>query len=187
MEYHPLLVTKMIDYFYTRDYKVDDLDFSASSFKQLTESFIDNSDFCEEDISDISTLLGPLPFHMMMYLLAHSMEISGLKLLAKYHVTRSLVDNITPESFSLYISTIYNTYNLSVGPGHELRDIAVQATIDHRADLRRNVHGNHMVLGNDLLDDIPEFTRDVLIAIMDQGKEVDRGITVSEPPCWGTW
>ncbi|QKX63801.1 uncharacterized protein TRUGW13939_10972 [Talaromyces rugulosus] len=171
----------MIDYFYTRDYMVDDLDFSAASFKQLTESFIE--DFCS--VLETSTGLGPLPFHMMMYLLAHRMEISGLKLLAKDRVTRFLIDNMTLDIFPWSISAIYNTYNMNGDPVHELRDIAVQGTIDHRADLRR---GNPMVLGNDLLDDMPEFTRDVLIAMMDREMEGDQGMTVYySPSCWGTW
>lgn len=169
MKYNPLLVTKMIDYFYTRDYKLHDLDISTSSFKELIENYIDDFPF-EVGLEScyLATLLGPLAFHMMMYSLADCMGISGLKLLAKDHSTRSLVDNMTPEGFSLSINVIYS---LTTASTYQLRDIAAQATIDSRVDLRWNHDGKQMALGNDLMDDVPEFARDVLVAIMDRDVE----------------
>lgn len=107
----------------------------------------------------------PLSFHILMYSLADRMFIQGLKVLSEQRVEQGLVQQLVSDSFPQAIQEIY----LSTPPHDRgLRDVAVRVTIAHLTTLRISIDTSSMVLQNSFLESHPQFSKDLLVAIMDK-------------------
>lgn len=146
----------------------------------MARGYADNVDASHwhRHVPVMDTPLSCLLFHTIMYGFAHRLEIQGLKTLAKDHFQCSLVETMPRNLLPISISMVYN-------PGcnfhEELQKIVVKATIDHMAKLRSTEGNRRMILDNELLDDIPEFAHDLLVAMM------ERNVRMSEPEATFSW
>lgn len=107
----------------------------------------------------------PLLFHILMYSLADRMLIKGLKVLSQQNVERELVQRLDANSFPQAIREIY----LSTPENDRgLRDSAIKITMDHLTSLRSQEEVNPTALENELLKSTPQFSYDLLVAIMNK-------------------
>jgi hypothetical protein len=164
----------MIEYLYTLDYQVEDVvDFAA---EETTEQGTSPEGFSgdvqgnaivetHEPASASASTYDPLLFHILMYALADRLFIHGLKFLSKQNVEKELVRRLDAASYPLAILEIYNTT-----PKQErgLRDLALIITMDHMTELRTGEETTPVAFDNSLLDKVPEFSKDLLVAIMNK-------------------
>ncbi|OXV07290.1 hypothetical protein Egran_04945 [Elaphomyces granulatus] len=166
----PLLVEKMLEYLYTLDYTVCD---------QLNPVTEDSTKPCPiqpkpADTDDNLTIVttdgassdyDTLSFHILMYSLADRLFIRGLKALAKVNVVRELEQRLNAECFPSAVTDIYNST-----PPHDrgLRDIAVDTTLSHLAELRRKDESGQAALPNSLLKQIPDYTYDLSVSMINK-------------------
>lgn len=194
----PALVKQMINYFYTLDYYVDIGDSSSDQPHTGEESLMLDSELetfvndeavpyrpSEKEMGIGNTcgldkvpeaseaVWGPLSFHILMYALADRMFIEGLKTLSRNKVERELRQRLDPNSFPAAISEIYNS---TPAADRGLRDLAVRMTMDHLTELRLENPASPSALHNGLLQSVPQYSYDLLVASIDR--------TVSE---WGLY
>lgn len=182
MNEEPALIKQMIKYLYTLDYEADT--YIAPS--EGDESIIAHSSGLEEEIpstlpegempqsdlngvSDVSRGPSPIPdplsFHILMYTLADRLFIQGLKALSKQNVERELVERLDANSFPLAVIEIYNS---TPQKDRGLRDLAVKITMDHLTTLRNAGESGPAAFQNDLLQSVPQFSYDLLVAIVNK-------------------
>ncbi|OJD16608.1 hypothetical protein AJ78_03248 [Emergomyces pasteurianus Ep9510] len=106
-----------------------------------------------------------LSFHVLMYSLAERLFIHGLKHLSKQNVERELNQHVEGDTFLATILEIYKTT-----PEHDraLRNLIVDMTIKHLTPLRRGDNRLTSSLESDIITQAPEFSRELLIALMDR-------------------
>lgn len=119
----------------------------------------------------------PLSFHILMYSLADRLFIDGLKVLAVEYVEHELVQRLDASSFPPAISEIY----LSTPPHDRgLRDLAIRITMKHMATLRNSTETTTAALQNSLLESVPQYSHDLLVAMINRSMAVwNRGNTIN--------
>jgi hypothetical protein len=193
----PTLVNKMIEYFYTLDYQVDTYITPSdgcinTNYSGLQENE-DNPPFQPEGRTSQSNLDGatdlpeesasvfdPLSFHILMYSLADRLFIHGLKALSKQNVERELVRRLDANSFPQAIIEIYNSTPES---DRGLRDLVVKITMDHLTALRSSEGSKAAAFQNNLLKSVPQFSYDLLVAIMNKSVSIWNG----DDFIWKNW
>ncbi|KAL1979019.1 hypothetical protein VTN96DRAFT_7362 [Rasamsonia emersonii] len=102
----------------------------------------------------------PLFFHMWMYALADRPLIDGIKVLAKRYFHETFLHRLDYGSFCRAVEEVY----CSTPPDERgLRDLVVNVTLDHLTTLR-----NSRALSDYLLKQIPDFARDLCIAMINK-------------------
>lgn len=172
---HPALVSQMVNYFYTLDYQVaignTMSDCPPACGETPRKILNDAQDKVQESAkqlggdSEISATWDPLSFHILMYSLADRMLIEGLKDLSRCKVERELHQRLDAASFSGAVLEIYTT-TPAVDRG--LRDVAVKLTMEHLTELRTGRKDAVAALQNCLLESVPQFCHDLLVAILDK-------------------
>lgn len=110
-----------------------------------------------------------LSFHILMYSLADRLFIEGPKALAMEYVEHELVQRLEASSFPEAVSEIY----LSTPPHDRgLCDLAIRTTMDHMTTLRNSNESTAAVLQNSLLEGLPQYSHDLLVAILDRSMAV---------------
>ncbi|KAL8915450.1 MAG: hypothetical protein Q9171_000014 [Xanthocarpia ochracea] len=154
-EENPVVIAKLIDYFYGFDYddRVSDCDLNDSGDNSEDNSEDNNEDNSEDNSEDNNhdnsgvnntdsnednqkqpTLQDQkLAFNALMYVAGDKYDISGLKLLAKAKFSAALVDGWDKEDLSEIIRFIY-TNTLSSDRG--LRECLMPILIQHKRFLR---------------------------------------------------
>ncbi|PKY03214.1 hypothetical protein P168DRAFT_282969 [Aspergillus campestris IBT 28561] len=187
----PALVKMMIEYLYTLDYDVEPTassDNCISHEDTVTETselpiISENTNLPSEtererspaNITEPFGSLNPsinpiakynaLSFHILMYSLADRLFIDGLKALATEYVELELVQQLDANSFPKAISEIY----LSTPPHDRgLRDLAIRTTMKHMTTLRNSTETTTAALQNSLLESLPQYSHDLLVAIIDR-------------------
>lgn len=114
-------------------------------------------------VSDHIPPYDPLSFHILIYSLADRLFIHGRKELSKQKVERELLQRLDVNSFSRAVIEVYKST-----PPHErgLRDLAVKITMDHMTELRTRRESVPAALEDRLLEQVPQFTYDLLVAMM---------------------
>lgn len=178
---------QMIEYFYTLDYEVESdvlsdncishKDTVAESSEQpvTSENAIPTSETeIEGSLTNVTESLGPqnpdaLSFHISMYALADRLLIEGLKALSKENVEHDLVQQLGAGCFPKAITEIYHST-----PTHDrgLRDLAIKTTMNHLTTLRTSDETAAAALNNNLLESLPQYSYDLLIAMMDRSVAV---------------
>ncbi|KAL4778453.1 hypothetical protein BJX76DRAFT_352603 [Aspergillus varians] len=196
----PILVKKMIEYLYTLEYQVESHSASSDDSIIHTNTVAEPSempDILEKEILpdepetpfNITEPYGPqeppvnqapaydpLSFHILMYSLADRLFIEGLKALSKENVEHELVRRLDASSFPEAILEIYRST-----PTHDrgLRDLAVKTTMNHLTALRASDELTTVVLQNSLLESLPQFSYDLLLAMMDESVSVwNQGLAI---------
>ncbi|CAG8939374.1 unnamed protein product [Penicillium salamii] len=193
----PALVRGMIEYLYTSDYRTGTFPLTPNGHTSSNTPFTDASEADDifaneharsqqlqgEEAKDSASQLGdakeypqaavdPLSFHILMYSLADRMFIEGLKdkssQKAEQELDRQLVGK--PDLNPL-LRAIMEIYNSTPAHARGLRDIAVRVTMDHMAMLDGYSRVKEF-LKNGLLDPVPQFGFDLLVAIVDKNSQV---------------
>ncbi|CAG8175885.1 unnamed protein product [Penicillium salamii] len=190
----PALVRGMIEYLYTSDYRMVTLSLTPNGHTSSNTPLPDASEaddivadehaLCQqlqgEEAKDSASQLGdakeypqaavdPLSFHILMYSLADRMFIEGLKdqssRKAEQELNQQLIEKVDQCLLPRAIVEIYSSTPAGV---RGLRDIAVRVTMARLAKLNRmGCSGLGEILKNGLLDPVPQFCFDLLVAIMD--------------------
>ncbi|CAG8175834.1 unnamed protein product [Penicillium salamii] len=149
-EEEPSLVQKMVEYLYTSNYIMDG-----------RSSVPDGTDSSENPLA----VFDDLSFHISMYSLADRMFISGLKALSSQKTEKEFLERLDASSFPRAIKEMYTST-----PEHVqgLRKIAVKVTMDHLKMLRSRDEGITKIFKNSLLQSVPQFCFDLLVALMDK-------------------
>jgi hypothetical protein len=177
----------MIDYLYSLDYQVKDClsesvhdilmeaptvndaesIMTATSNPQTAESGTDEGipGITVGPVEHSTTEFDPLSFHILMYSLADRMFIAGLKALSKDKVERGLLQRLDAHTFQNAIVEIYNSTPAS---DRGLRNLAVEITLNHLTELRTSEEAAHLAFPNSLAKSVPQFSSDLLIAMMDK-------------------
>jgi hypothetical protein len=106
-----------------------------------------------------------LSFHILMYSLADRMIIKGLKYLSRRKVEPEMTQRLERDSFPQAVFEIYNSTPLS---DRGLRDLTVKITMDHLPTLRKEQDGVPAVFEDGLLESVPQFAYDLLLAMIRQ-------------------
>ncbi|RAH84377.1 hypothetical protein BO86DRAFT_241053 [Aspergillus japonicus CBS 114.51] len=186
MQEDPTLVKQAIEYLYTLDYRVishnatersrehgDELSLTSSSC-QVPHGEVVTSTMQETpgtsgqypdptDAGNTTPMLDPLSFHILMYSLADRLIINGLKALAKKKVEYEMAQRLDAVSFPQSVMEIYNSTPKS---DRGLRDLAVDITLRNLSLLRRKDEAADAIFQDTLLDSVPQFSRDLLMAMM---------------------
>lgn len=177
----------MVDYLYTLDYEVhdsllesdhdvcegtstaDDCERAVTSAKTYSSLNSDNEAQMESSGDhvepDPNVTFDPISFHILIYSLADRLLIEGLKVLSKDKVERALVQRLDASTFQKAVVEIYNSTPAS---DRGLRDLVVKITLKHLTKLREIEEGAPLVFPNSLVISVPQFSSDLLIAMMDQ-------------------
>ncbi|RAL06346.1 BTB/POZ domain-containing protein [Aspergillus ibericus CBS 121593] len=182
----PTLVKQAIEYLYTLDYQVishnttershehgNELSLTSSSC-HVPDGEVDTSTIQGAwetsgqspditDAGDTTPMLDPLSFHILMYSLADRLLIKGLKALAQKKVEYEMAQRLDAASFPQAVLEIYNSTPKS---DRGLRDLAVDITLRNLSLLRRKDEAADAIFQDTLLDSVPQFSRDLLIAMM---------------------
>lgn len=102
---------------------------------------------------------------MNLFPLAERLFIHGLKRLSKQNVERELSQHVDGDTFFAAILEIYKT---TPEQDRGLRDLIVNMTIKHLALLRKGENRLTSSLESDIFTQAPEFSHDLLIALMDR-------------------
>jgi len=100
-----------------------------------------------------------------MYSLADRMFIRGLKILSQQNVERELGQQLDVVSFP---QAIFEIYNSTPPEDRGLRDLAIQYTMDNLTSLRSEGEGAAAAFEDSLLKSTPQFSYDLLVAIMNK-------------------
>lgn len=174
----------MIDHLYSLDYQIEDcfsdsdhdLSHKAPIFpgfegdnpdSQKAECGTDEDSLCKsvEPLEDSIAPSNHLVFHILMYSLADRMLIEGLKAQAKDKVERVFSQLLDANSFQEAIRRIYNS---TPARDRGLRDLAVKKTLEHLMELRTGEDPADLAFPNSLLELVPQFSSDLLVAVMDK-------------------
>ncbi|KAB8069152.1 hypothetical protein BDV29DRAFT_195116 [Aspergillus leporis] len=98
-----------------------------------------------------------------MYSLADRMIIKGLKYLSRRKVEPEMTQRLERDSFPQAVFEIYNSTPLS---DRGLRDLTVKITMDHLPTLRKEQDGVPAVFEDGLLESVPQFAYDLLLAMI---------------------
>ncbi|KAJ5580705.1 hypothetical protein N7450_007006 [Penicillium hetheringtonii] len=104
----------------------------------------------------------PCYFHARMYGEGDCLRIQDLKAKAKSHFKKTFMDNPDATSFSKTIEEIYSNRAVYA----ELRTLAIHLIVQN---LKTLWLGSNPVLDRDLIKSVPEFTSDLLLAVLDLG------------------
>ncbi|OJZ79482.1 hypothetical protein ASPFODRAFT_201375 [Aspergillus luchuensis CBS 106.47] len=166
----PTLMKQAIEYLYTLDYQVISHNTTKRSHghgngSSLTSSTRETTNQSPDttDAGDTTPMLDPLSFHILMYSLADRLLITGLKALTKKKVEHEMGQRLDATSFPQAVLDIYNSTPKS---DRGLRDLAVDITMRNLTTLRRKDDAADAILQETLLDSVPQFARDLLIAMM---------------------
>lgn len=157
----------MLEYLYTLDYTTDHRPNLADK-ESTEEKHPDTDDLAP--VAGPSSTCDPLSFHILMYSLADRLFIKGLKALATENVERELSQRLNPESFPSAVAEIYNST-----PSHDrgLRNVAVEMTTTLLTVLRRTNESGQAVLPNSLLRQVPDYTYDLSVRLIDRNVSMD--------------
>ncbi|OOF90629.1 hypothetical protein ASPCADRAFT_135080 [Aspergillus carbonarius ITEM 5010] len=182
----PTLVKQAIEYLYTLDYQVishnateqshehgNGLSLTSSSC-HVPDGEVVTSTIQETrgtsgqspdttDAGDTTPILDPLSFHILMYSLADRLLVTGLKALAQKKVEYEMAQRLDAASFPQAVLEIYNSTPKS---DRGLRDLAVDITLRNLSLLRQKDEATDAIFQDTLLDSVPQFSRDLLIAMM---------------------
>ncbi|PYH75791.1 hypothetical protein BO82DRAFT_12647 [Aspergillus uvarum CBS 121591] len=179
----PTLVKQAIEYLYTLDYQVISHNATERSHEQGNELSLTSSS-CHvpdgettiqetrgtsgqspdtNDAGNTTPMLDPLSFHILMYSLADRLLVTGLKALAQKKVEYEMAQRLDAASFPQAVLEIYNSTPKS---DRGLRDLAVDITLRNLSLLRRKDEAADAIFQDTLLDSVPQFSRDLLIAMM---------------------
>ncbi|RAH48809.1 uncharacterized protein BO95DRAFT_429034 [Aspergillus brunneoviolaceus CBS 621.78] len=98
-----------------------------------------------------------------MYSLADRLIINELKALAQKKVEYEMAQRLNAVSFPQSVIKIYNSTPRS---NRGLRDLTVDITLRNLSLLRRKDEAADAIFQDTLLDSVPQFSRDLLIAMM---------------------
>lgn len=107
----------------------------------------------------------PLSFHILTYSLADRLFMHGLKELSKQKVERELLLRLDVDSFPQAVVEIYKS---TPRQDRGLRDLAVKITMDHMIELRTRGESMPAVLEDKLLEQVPQFSYDLLVTMMNK-------------------
>lgn len=175
----------MVYYLYTLDYhidvsnsspdqpstseeplKIDSKGDKAVSYQPLKgETSQRNASRDDKVPKNLTATWDPLSFHILMYSLADQMFIKGLKALSRCKVKRELRQQLDTHSFS---ATILDIYNSTPTINRGLRDLVVRMTMDHLTELRSGKEAALAALQNSLLESVPQYSYNLLIASIDR-------------------
>jgi hypothetical protein len=178
----------MIEYFYSLDYQpntrchpefdhdmrheksfADNASTTAlgyHSFQQPEKEMgLNRSSKPNKPAKDLLTSFNPLSFHISMYSLAGRMFIEGLKTISKEKVERELKQCLHSDTFP---QAIFEIYSSTPATDRGLRDLAVKMTMDHLTELRNGSECDHVAFPDSLVTEIPQFSSDLLVAIMNK-------------------
>lgn len=193
----PSLVRQMIKYLYTLDYDVDIAEPNVETWESGSWG-VKTWESDAEDVGGPSTsnnsgshswtepdepittpqtsptptgIAQPVQFHIGMYCLADNLGITGLKVLAKQRITEEL-KTLTACSFQNVVKEIYEPHGLMtrVVGDRGLKDLLVKVTLDNLKTLRSRSWTDGAALDDDLLRSMPQFTMDLLVAMI--GKSI---------------
>ncbi|CAG7980534.1 unnamed protein product [Penicillium salamii] len=187
----PALVRGMIEYLYTSDYGMGTFYLTPNGHTSSNTPFTDASEAGDivadeqplsqqlqgEEAKDMASQLSdakeypqaaadPLSFHILMYSLADRMFIEGLKDLSSQKAEQELNRQLVGKpDLSLLPRAIMEIYSSTPAHARGLRDIAVRVTMDRMAIIDGYSRVGEF-LKNGLLDPVPQFGFDLLVAIM---------------------
>ncbi|EED11897.1 conserved hypothetical protein [Talaromyces stipitatus ATCC 10500] len=180
LDEEPALVKQVIEYLYTLDYQVEThvvtsnrgkteknapnpVEEGANSFNVPNSHSIAQNEHDVDAAEGTAPLLDPLSFHILIYSLADRLLIQGLKILSGQKLKSALIQRLDAGSFPSVIVEIYNT---TPEQDRGLRDIAVQITMEYFSTLRSASKTGVAAFQDALLQSVPQFSYDLLIAMM---------------------
>lgn len=180
----PALVKQMVNYFYTLDYEAEQSErryrMTGTNVTANTicykESLAGEEQRTTETTSERSPeMWRPLSFHVLMYSLADRMFIEGLKTLARSKVQKTLFSIFQPLNAHSVQTAIMEIYSSTPITDRGLRDLAVSFAMKNMKELRKGgeqkpgaENAGRRALPNTLLESIPQFAYDLLVATLDK-------------------
>ncbi|KAG6290376.1 hypothetical protein E4U46_001853 [Claviceps purpurea] len=143
-----ILVRRMLDYIYTGDY--DDFDSSI---------FVQKDHLSLEDVAKLETA-GHVPLHVKMMELGDTYLVKGLSQLTSDKFTKHLASLLTRP---VIVDIIPKVYALRSGLSDVIRNIVID---DMKKRLLRTLAIDTEELLEDVMRDVPQFTRDLLKSYM---------------------
>ncbi|EAS37374.3 BTB/POZ domain-containing protein [Coccidioides immitis RS] len=154
-DHEPILVEPTLQYLYTGNYTVSPPFDGPAAFDDpavATETHQSTEEFLKRHISC---------FHALMYLQGEYFQIDGLKVLAKGYFRASFLGRCDMDSFPAAVEEVYRS---TAKHDRGLKDLVIELMM---AKLRTFQDEQKQAVKK-LLEDIPEFSHDLCVALMDR-------------------